>query len=553
MPETGTDAVAAKGDLLCVLIELGKELDRYSAQAPFGGRRRLPPAERPTCLSRVAALQEALDERIHRESATGLRRTLRVCPDEITPVETMRVLAVVAFRQLVTGRLPQGVAATARIAGLDETAETLEARVAIRKMIAWGALSYADGNCGDGDIRLSRRAIRGLSAGGLDVLWTEASLKQDLEKGSVDDQVRALQRAAVEREREMANASLAQGAAPSAGSLPPNATARQIFETLSQTVIGIHDPLKRLSTQFALHLRRVEIARSGRRPTVPPVACLLIGPSGAGKTFAAEQFGRLSSLPFAVGNMAEITSQGYVGMNFDELFTGLFAGGRKAEEAQFGVMLLDECDKRKSNDRRGDADVTGAAVQAEMLRVLEGTRLQIGGRRSMDSKQHLETYGLAFCLAGAFSGLMDEMSRGGRRGLLGFGRGDASGEAGPDLREALKSFFMPELVNRLTSIVVFPAPTPEQVALMITAPKGIMSAVNGFLSSFGLSMALDSKAVTAVAGWACESKTLARGARSLLTQLAEESVYEERTGQIVVGGGEVRRAIAGMRAGVPLG
>jgi ATP-dependent Clp protease ATP-binding subunit ClpX len=550
----GTDAIIARGDLLQVLVELGKELDRYSAQSPFGGRLRLRASERPACLARIAALQDALDSRIHLQSATSIRRTLRVRPDEVTPVETMRVLAVVAVRQLVTGRLPLGVGATARVAGLDSTAETLEARQAIRRMIAWGVLSYSDGNCGDGDIRLSRRAVRGLSAGGLDIVWTAETLKRDLERGTVDDQVRAMQRAAVERERELGNASLAQTPTlPSAGSLQSSATARQIFESLRRSVIGIDQPLRRFSLQMAMHLRRVYVARSGQRPTVPPVVTLLLGPSGAGKTFACERFCAMANLPSAIGNLAEVTCQGYVGMSLDDLFLDLFAKGAKAEEASYGLMVFDEADKRRTNDRRGDADISGSAVQAELLKVVEGTLLQIGGRRGMDSRQHLETHGMGFCLAGAFERLLEDIAKGGRRGSLGFGHGDASAGVGPDLRERLKDYFIPELVNRLTSIIVFPAPTAEQVVQMIAAPVGIAAAVNGFLSSFGLTMSLDAKAVAAVAGWAVDSKTLARGARSLLTQLAEEAVYEERSGQIAVGEAEVRRAINGMKAGAALG
>jgi hypothetical protein len=55
----------------------------------------------------------------------------------------MRILAVNRpYRQLVTGRLPMGVGATARVAGLDETAETLEARqLRSGRMIAWGVLT----------------------------------------------------------------------------------------------------------------------------------------------------------------------------------------------------------------------------------------------------------------------------------------------------------------------------------------------------------------------------------------------------------------------------
>ena len=50
-----------------------------------------------------------------------------------------------------------------------------------------------------------------------------------------------------------------------------------------------------------------------------------------------------------------------------------------------------------------------------------------------------------------------------------------------------------------------------------------------------------------MASWALETKTFARGMRSLCQTLVEEAIFEERKGEVAIGIQEVRKAIEGLR------
>ena len=302
---------------------------------------------------------------------------------------------------------------------------------------------------------------------------------------------------------------------------------------------------------MAMHLKRVAIARSGGTLTSPPVVVLLIGPSGAGKTFLAEEAGKLLKVPFCSADMTSVSASSYVGTSVDELFLNFAKKGLSLAEVETGLMLFDEMDKKRSNQRGGDFDSMGLGVQYEVLKMLEGTRVQIGGKRGNDSVQRgfLETRTMAFVLAGAFSDIEAKLRESARtRTPLGFSGKDDASRIPPDTRELLLDFFIPELVNRIGSVIVIPPPSLNQLVQIATAPTGILSRLNQFyLPSFGIKVIPSAEAIQAIASWALESRTFARGMRSLTQSLVEEAIFEERKGDVVIEAGDVRKAIEGLK------
>lgn len=217
---------------------------------------------------------------------------------------------------------------------------------------------------------------------------------------------------------------------------------------------------------------------------------------------------------------------------------------------QRGVLFLDELDKKKTNHRGGDHDATGLGVQYEILKFLEGARIQVGGKRSNEiSKNFIETFSMAFILGGAFSSISDALAekKNKAKGPIGFSGGsDAVGMA-PDVRELLLDYFIPELVNRIGSVIVVPTPSLNQLIQIASASNGIISRQNQFLSSFSLQIQPSKEAVAEIASWALESKTFSRGMRNLLQSMVEDAIFEERTGTLEISDADVRRAIGDLR------
>lgn len=182
--------------------------------------------------------------------------------------------------------------------------------------------------------------------------------------------------------------------------------------------------------------------------------------------------------------------------------------------------------------------------------MLEGARIQVGGKRGNDSapKWSIETGSMAFILAGAFSDISDRLRDSSKaRAPLGFSGGNGALGVPPDVRELLLGYFIPELVNRIGSVIVIPPPSLTQLEQIMTAPTGIIARQNQFLAAFGLQVLPNPEAIQAIASWALETRTFARGMRSLCQALVEEAIFEERKGAVAIGIQEVRKAIEGLR------
>lgn len=531
------------------LLRLGELLFQHAF--PVGGlglTRPLRPDESIALKTEIGELETRIEDKACVRSERRLRSMLNLRGDQVLDPLLLRCIACVAFQVMSGGRTRSTVTGISMAAGLGDWETTLSARHAIRHAIIKGnAIYYSDSDREDGILKAGRDLVMFLSGeNALPVVWTERSLKEEKEEWERRKVGVAARRIPLARSAEHRLPADAPGSrAPLSDAQSPKA----IFEALRKTVIGIDPVVRRFSVQMAMHLKRVAISRNGGTPTNPPVVVLLIGPSGAGKTFLAEEAGRLLKITFCCADMSSITASSYVGSSIDDAFLGYFRKGVTSSEIQSGLMLMDEIDKKRTNQRGGDFDSVGAGVQYELLRVLEGNRIQVGGKRGSDiAKGFIETFGMAFILAGAFSDISEKLRDSAKaRTPLGFSGGHGASGVTPDTRELLLEYFIPELVNRIGSVIVIPAPSLGQLVQIATSPAGIISNQNQFWASFSLQIRPTPTAVNEIASWALETRTFARGMRSLLQSLAEEAIFEERQGEIVIGAGEVKKAIEGLR------
>ena len=531
------------------LVRLGKALHSYAfPRSPLGLARLLLPHEANRLKEEIAFCEKVVSTAACDPSHRNLRSVLDVRRDLIPDSLDIRIVAHIAWHSLTSEPAGTSVAVVSIAAGMGSVDDMIQARHAIRYMLVnrTGVLVLQDQT----DLFPGGKLVRLLSGENKrPIFFSEETLKEESEAG-----------------QRMKAANLRKSFSPPAECLAPSAplppantpmpgtldTPKAIYESLRKTVIGIDPVVRRFSVQMAMHLKRVAIADKGGIPSSPPVCVLLCGVSGSGKSFLASEFGKLSNLPFAIGDMSSVTASAYVGTSVDELFYGFLKSGMKLSEVQKGILFLDEIDKKRTNHRGGDFDATGAGVQYELLRMLEGARIQIGGKRGNDSsgRGFVETGSMAFILGGAFSSITEAMAdkKNKAKGPIGFSGGnDATGMA-PDVRELLLDYFIPELVNRIGSVIVVPTPSLSQLIEIATAPAGIIAKQNQYLfSAFGLQVQLSPDAIQEIAAWSLETKTFARGMRSLMQILVEEAIFEEHKGDLDLWKADVRRAIDGLR------
>ena len=104
-----------------------------------------------------------------------------------------------------------------------------------------------------------------------------------------------------------------------------------------------------------------------------------------------------------------LTEAGYVGEDVESILTRLLqAADYNVSQAEKGIVFIDEVDKiaRKSDNPSITRDVSGEGVQQAMLKLLEGTTVNVppqGGRKHPDQKMiPVNTQNILFISGGSF-------------------------------------------------------------------------------------------------------------------------------------------------------
>lgn len=156
---------------------------------------------------------------------------------------------------------------------------------------------------------------------------------------------------------------------------------------------------------------------------------LMLGPTGSGKTLLAQTIAKCLDVPFAICDCTTLTQAGYVGEDIESVIAKLlqdanyrWAGNYPSsnrclkfhifsvERAQTGIVFLDEVDKIGAVPGIHQLrDVGGEGVQQGMLKMLEGTVVNVPERNSprklRGESVQVDTTNILFVASGAYTGL----------------------------------------------------------------------------------------------------------------------------------------------------
>lgn len=318
----------------------------------------------------------------------------------------------------------------------------------------------------------------------------------------------------------------------------------RIKAQLDEYVIGQEQAKKVISVAVYNHYKRVFMGKETREDqeevTIEKSNILMIGPTGSGKTYLVKTLAKLLDVPLAIADATSLTEAGYIGDDIESVVSKLLAAaGNDVEKAERGIIFIDEIDKIAKKKNTNTRDVSGESVQQELLKLLEGSQIEVpvgsNQKNAMTPMTTVNTDHILFICGGAFPDLEDIIKeRLNKASSMGFTATlkDAH-DQDPNIlshvtNKDLRTFGMiPEFLGRLPVVVTLQGLTRELLVKILKEPRNaILKQYSRLLELDEVKLVFEDGALDWIAEEALKRETGARALRAVMEEFMLDIMYE---------------------------
>ena len=322
-----------------------------------------------------------------------------------------------------------------------------------------------------------------------------------------------------------------------------------IHKELDEYIIGQDGAKIALSVAIYNHYKRVAVNNNSNTDLIEKSNIMMIGPSGSGKTYISKKLAQIMDVPIVISDATSLTQTGYIGNDVESMLTQLYIeSGKDINKTQRGIIFIDEIDKIAKKVDKAGKDSTGEGVQQNLLKILEGTKVQVPPEfvKNAQAQQLIEidTTNILFIMSGVFEGLSDIIKDRSEVKTIGF---NTNKEVLDDKTEQqwieelntsdlIEYGFLQEFLGRVPVTVTLDSLSKNDLVHILTNTKNnIIEQYRGLFNVENKSLQITDEAIEEIAEMAINTNVGARGLRKIVEKVLTPFMYNiEKYTDIVI-------------------